>query len=493
MKRLGIVLAFLLTSSLCFADDVIQGRYCYTYGDSESLKEARALTRTLAIRNAIESYGTFISSTSNVKNFQLMSDLIKMISTAYLKDIKVIEHKEEGRTICEAIQAKISPQAVENIIKEAKGQSEQSEKPSSFSGDPEIQAIFDKHLANFPSNANCKSAKDCLKQGDALLPKYRDAINAYNKAIELDPKNAQAYLERGHAFDMLDRPENAIEDYERVIAIDPKLAVAYERRGDIYARLGNYQQAIKDYSRAIEVDPKRAADAYRSRAFVYEDLGNYQQAIKDLTKAIEAIEADPKYSQKTFWVEVKKYAYACNYFSRALAYEELGDHEQAIRDFNEVIKLDPKDQENRQTYLRRGLANYKLRKYAQAIEDFDRTIELRPKDKQAYRRRGKAFDALSKYNLAIRDYDRAIEIDPKYAEAYFARGNAYMDLEDYRQAVRDYDKAIELDPDAAHYHNRGLAYHKLGNDLQAIEDYKTAARLGDKDAQDILKRNDIDW
>lgn len=127
MKLLILILAFLFTSSLCFADDAIQGHYCYTYGDRESLQEARELTRFLAIRNAIESYRTFIISTSHVKNFQLTNDLVQMISSGYLKDIKVIEHKEEGRTVCETIMAMISPQAVENIIRQAKGQIEKVE------------------------------------------------------------------------------------------------------------------------------------------------------------------------------------------------------------------------------------------------------------------------------------------------------------------------------------------------------------------------------
>jgi hypothetical protein len=39
-----------------------------------------------------------------------------MISSGYLKDIKVIDHKEEGRMICDDIQASISPQAIEKII-----------------------------------------------------------------------------------------------------------------------------------------------------------------------------------------------------------------------------------------------------------------------------------------------------------------------------------------------------------------------------------------
>ena len=111
----SIILSLMLISTfvspfLSSAGDIVQGHYCYTYGDNESLKDARELTRLLATRNAIESYRVFITSTSNVKNFQLTNDLVQIISSGSLKDIKVIEHKEQGRTICETIQAKIVSQ-----------------------------------------------------------------------------------------------------------------------------------------------------------------------------------------------------------------------------------------------------------------------------------------------------------------------------------------------------------------------------------------------
>ncbi len=122
MKKLFIPFIFIFIFLLliipgAFADEIIKGHYCYTYGDNESLKEARELTRTLAIRDAIESYRVFLESTSTVKDFKLTNDLLQIISSGYLKDIKVLEHVEKGRTVCDTIQASISPKAVENIIK----------------------------------------------------------------------------------------------------------------------------------------------------------------------------------------------------------------------------------------------------------------------------------------------------------------------------------------------------------------------------------------
>jgi hypothetical protein len=109
MRILFLVVLLFALSGNGFADDIIHGHYCYTYGDRESLQEAREITRALAIRNAIESYRLFISSTSNIKNFKLTNDLVQVISSGYLKDIKAIGHKEEGRTICDDIEASVSP------------------------------------------------------------------------------------------------------------------------------------------------------------------------------------------------------------------------------------------------------------------------------------------------------------------------------------------------------------------------------------------------
>lgn len=108
----------LLFPSICLSDEVILGKYCYTYGDKESLQEARELTRTLAIRNAIESYRVYLTSTTTVVNFALTNDILQVITSGYLKNIKIVEHKEDGRTICDTVQADVSPAEIEKILKQ---------------------------------------------------------------------------------------------------------------------------------------------------------------------------------------------------------------------------------------------------------------------------------------------------------------------------------------------------------------------------------------
>ncbi|MEJ2629468.1 MAG: hypothetical protein P8078_13065, partial [bacterium] len=98
------------------AQDTIQGSYSYTYGDNESLVEARQTCKDLALREAIESYAVFIESSTKVENFQTKDDIVESISAGYLQNVTVVEQQEEGRTITMTVEAVVSPEEVKSII-----------------------------------------------------------------------------------------------------------------------------------------------------------------------------------------------------------------------------------------------------------------------------------------------------------------------------------------------------------------------------------------
>lgn len=108
---------FILLPAMSFGDETISGHYCYTFGDRESLKEAREITQTLAIRNAIESYRIFVESTIKVSNFSLTNDIVQMLSMGFLKNIAIVKHEEQGRTVCDTITAVVAPATIEAFVK----------------------------------------------------------------------------------------------------------------------------------------------------------------------------------------------------------------------------------------------------------------------------------------------------------------------------------------------------------------------------------------
>jgi tetratricopeptide (TPR) repeat protein len=213
-------------------------------------------------------------------------------------------------------------------------------------------------------------------------------------------------------------------------------------------------------------------------------LSSYGAALADVGNASEAL----TYYDKAIKVNPRFYA---AYYNRGIAHDNLGNYNQAIGDFDRAIELNPT---LAAAYNNRGAIYGKLGNYNQAIGDFDRAIEFNPTLAAAYNNRGAAYDRLGNYKQAIGNFDRAIELNPTLADAYNNRGTAYETIGNYKQAIGDFDRAIELNPtQAVAYYNRGVIYDKLGNHNQAIEDLKIASKLGDKDAQDFLRKHGIHW
>ena len=116
---------------------------------------------------------------------------------------------------------------------------------------------------------------------------YQGAILDYTKAIEIDPNNANAFVNRGIAKgDSKKGFLDAISDFSKAIAIDPKYAPAYYNRGRVKFNMEDFLGAISDYSKAIENNPKYT-DAYVYRGVTKKTIGNgkMEGACSDWRKA----------------------------------------------------------------------------------------------------------------------------------------------------------------------------------------------------------------
>lgn len=119
---------------------------------------------------------------------------------------------------------------------------------------------------------------------------YDEAIRLYTKAIasgELSQDYLSiAYINRGRSWYFKKDFDKAIADFTKAIEIDPKDADAYYARGLVRHIKGDYDKAIADYTKVIEINPKRAK-AYKARGFCWEAKGQYDKAKADYAKAKE--------------------------------------------------------------------------------------------------------------------------------------------------------------------------------------------------------------
>lgn len=168
------------------------------------------------------------------------------------------------------------------------------------------------NLISTPAKVAYRQALKLFVQG-----RYKDAITEYSKAVSLDPAHAQAYVDRGGVYLLLNQPDKALSDLNKGISLNPDSVEAYLNRGGAYGELKQYQKAIDDLTKAISLNanPAVTAGAYTNRGECYLSMGQYQKAIDDLTKAIGA---HPQLAEA--------------YYYRSMAYEKVGQKDLAGQD-----------------------------------------------------------------------------------------------------------------------------------------------------------------
>ncbi len=103
--------------------------------------------------------------------------------------------------------------------------------------------------------------------------------------MQLDPKDAAAYRNRGVAKVRLGQYADAIADCDRALQLDPDHAETHRSRGMAKAHLGQYTDAIADYDGALRLAPDDAA-TYHSRGEANEKLGRQREAMADYDQAL---------------------------------------------------------------------------------------------------------------------------------------------------------------------------------------------------------------
>ena len=228
------------------------------------------------------------------------------------------------------------------------------------------------------------------------------AINNYSKAIELDPNNEKALINRGLLYQSLREYELAVEDFTRVIEINPSNPLAYTNRSVVYFIQEKYKLAQSDSERAMKLQ--------------------HSATKPDSSKSIV-----PQSSEE--------------YYNRAFEYHQKQEYDLALADYNQAIELNP---DREKAYVNRGLVYYNLGKDEEAISDYNRAIEINPNNPNSYQNRGVVYFKREEYELAEADWSKVIELNPNDALAYYNRGLLYKQTGNIAAAISDLQKSQQL-------------------------------------------------
>jgi clan AA aspartic protease (TIGR02281 family) len=307
---------------------------------------------------------------------------------------------------------------------------------------------------------------------------------------------ADAYNRRGFAWERQGYGDKALADYDQVIRMQP-IAGAYFRRGSLRLAMGNFDWAIADFDQAIRLDPKPFM--YLSRGNAWKLKGNLERARTDYNAALARTKTDAvvQRSARDHLAELSATGLAAAH--RADRSACLAADESELFAFENRIPADLASMlmtlhctalisdgklsghELGLAYSRRGVARYAQGYLESAIVDFDQAIRLDPKDARAFTNMGRAHQLKGDLTSAIFDWDRAIKLDSENVEAIVLRGIAFQAKGYTSAAVRDFDWAISLEPEnpIARY-SRGSIWESTGDIDRARADYTATVKTNPK-------------
>nr|MDQ3298473.1 tetratricopeptide repeat protein [Myxococcota bacterium] len=367
----------------------------------------------------------------------------------------------------------------------------------------EARAAYDKALAHASAKDMKKKALRALADL-ALTTGDNDGANAYFKQfLELDPKNAQLWLERGDAMLAAGKRDIALESYaaaEKLLGGDPARRVeVVARRGQALEGMGKDDEAVVEYRRAIKLAPKgyyleveltgRIVDIYRRKQALPALLAQYEKEWSEgsrghfewstLGKLYEETGAQEK-AITALKKAVAKAAWELDTQRRLIQIlENSGRDDEALAQYEAVVRAAPGEARFQldlaERYMRKGFEK-------KALDTLTRLQGRFPSDAGVLSAIADLYQRWGKEELAIAQYERLAKLEPDDPSHVITLGEQYWQKGDKARALATW-KRLANSGKAASLAKLGEVMAEHGNDTEALANYAKAIKLDDKNPE----------
>jgi tetratricopeptide (TPR) repeat protein len=336
-------------------------------------------------------------------------------------------------------------------------------------------------LSSVPKNERSAKLYSALGYTYEQQKQYKNAVEAYRHAIELDRDNLDAI--RGLAENLLNdgQSDAALEQYKVIADANPEDAQTYIRIAEIYRKQGKFDLALENLKKAssmvqdsIEV-PYNIASIYQAQGryddavpimrdllkktekadgnytgsaksnravflerlgTIYRDQGNYQAASETFRQMValggnDNIERGYQQVIDT-WREAKEWQKATDVAKEAVQklpnsrdlkmvldaqLADMGKADEALKDVRSLLKGDADD---RQIYITLAQMNTRLRRFSDAVQALDKAEQLSTKEEEKeyiWFLRGSTYERDKRYPEAEAQFKKVLAGDPEHASA----------------------------------------------------------------------------
>jgi tetratricopeptide (TPR) repeat protein len=352
---------------------------------------------------------------------------------------------------------------------------------------------------------------------------YKNAIEAYRHAIELDRDNLDAI--RGLAQNLLNdgQTDAALDQYKVIADANPEDAQTYVRIAEIYRKQGKFDTALEHLKKA-ETMVQDSLEVPYNIAAIYQAQGRFDEAaqvLKDLLKKAE--KADP-----ATYTAGEKSNRAVFLERLGTVYRDQGNNQAAVDTFRQVIALGGDDngergyqqiidtwREAKEWQKATDAAKEATQKFPNsrdlkmvlaaqqadmghadlALKDVQAMLKGAPEDRAVYITLAQMNTRLKRYPEAEQALDKAEQLSTKQDDKeyiWFLRGSSFERQKRYTDAEQQFKKVIASDPQHAMALNY-LGYMLADQNTKLDEAFGYIKRALDIDPTNGAYLDSIGW
>ena len=271
------------------------------------------------------------------------------------------------------------------------------------------------------------AAQQLIDAANTLRQRGRaqESVPLYRRALESDPRSADAHNNLGNAFLEMGQPTEAAGCYRLALALQADNAEIHCNLVNALWQLGQLPEALAASERAVALDP-RLSVAHNCLGLMLAALGQREQAVASYRQALSLDH---------------RYVDALNNLGNVL--RDLGRRREALPLYRQAIELDP---QRADSHYNLGNGLFELGRLEEAAASFRRALALRANYPQALLRLAAALRVQGRASEAEASARAALAVEPNNVEAHTMLAELRADRGQFREAQQLFERARVLDP-----------------------------------------------
>lgn len=362
-------------------------------------------------------------------------------------------------------------------------------------------------LGCLPIGANAQendSAERIAEAGQSALAagRYADAQKAFEQLRQLEPTMAEVHANLGLIYFQQRKFEEAVPALRQALKLKPSLVKSENLLAMSLSEIGHYSEAIPGLEKCLkhssDNEIKRMCGLELQRA--YTGLKKDDKAVEVAMQLNRLFPDDPEILYQTgkvygnfAFLNMEKLAQLAptsvwRHLAAAEAHESQGDFDQAIPEYNEVLKQDPQrpgvHYRLGQSFLGRYWQRHSAEDLAAADAQFQQELKIDPANANSAYELGELRRKANRFDDAQQYFEQAVQYYSDFPEAHLGLAAVLQSKKLPEQALIHAQRAVAIDPEnEVGWYRLAQIQKSLGNNAEQQKALAEYQRLHDRSSQ----------